>query len=295
VRLLVAMPDMLLRDPRKEKPMTNFGKLALSFLALPALLLASSSAFAVDTPAACGKFDFNANGLGCEVKVEGGCEAECTPIKFIAACEGGCTLTATSQCTGNCGVSCIAQCDPAKLDCIEGCHTECEQPFIADCKASYPDRDCVTDAEASCTQHCRTNCKVVPSSCTEHCDQCCSGACTSNVNLDCDLKCYADVEGGCRVACQQPTGGLFCNGQYVNASDIKGCIDGLLAQGLQVDVSAQGTVTCDLSGCDAVGDVNAGGMFCSASPGQDSPFAPLAVAVGMAAAGISVARRRNRR
>ncbi len=273
----------------------NFGKLALSLLALPTLLLASSSALAITPPAQCGTFNFDKNGLGCEVKIEGGCEAECTPLKFIAACDGGCTLTATQTCTGGCGVSCIAQCDPAKLDCIQGCHDECEQPFIDDCQAKYPTRDCVVDAEASCTQHCRNNCKVVPSSCTEHCDQCCSGACTSNVNLDCDLKCYADVEGGCKVACQQPAGGLFCNGQYVNATDVQSCIDALIEQGLEVNVSARGECVCTITGCDCTGSAEAPGGFCAAAPGRESPFESTIVALGMAAAGISVARRRNRK
>jgi hypothetical protein len=275
--------------------MTNFGKLALSLLALPSFLLASSTAFAITTPAECGKFDFNENGLGCEVKVEGGCAAECRSINFVAGCTGGCTLTATSSCTNNCGVSCIAQCDPSKLDCVAGCHTECEQPFTADCKSKHPERDCVADAQASCTDYCRSQCQVQPSNCTEHCDTCCSGACTSNANMDCDIQCYAKLEGGCKVACTQPTGGLFCNGQYVNASDVQSCINALVAQGLEVNVSARGECTCTLSGCDCGGDAQAGGLACAAAPSHDSPFAPIAIAVGMAAASISVARRRNRK
>jgi hypothetical protein len=275
--------------------MANFGKLALSFLALPVLLLASSSAFAITTPPECGKFDFNENGFGCEVKVEGGCDADCTSLKFIAGCEGGCTATATSQCTGSCGVSCIAQCDPSKLDCVQGCHDECEQPFIADCQAKHSDRDCVADAEASCTSYCRNQCQVQPSNCTEHCDTCCSGACTATVNLDCDISCYAKLEGGCRVQCQEPSGALFCNGQYVGASDVGSCINALLEQGLQVDVSARGEVTCDLSGCNSSGSASAGGFACAASPGQESPLPATAVALGMVAVGISAARRRNRK
>lgn len=275
--------------------MTNFGKLALSLLALPSFLLASSTAFAFTTPAECGKFDFNANSLGCEVKVEGGCTAECRSINFTAGCSGGCTLTANASCTDNCGVSCIAQCDPAKLDCVAGCHSECEQPYVADCKSKHPDRDCVEDSKASCTSYCRSQCQVQPSSCTEHCDTCCTGACTATVNLDCDIQCYAKLEGGCKVACSKPEGGLFCNGQYVNATDVQGCINALVAQGLDVNVSARGECTCTLSGCDCGGGAQAGGLACAAAPSNDSPFAPIAIAMGVAAASISVARRRNRK
>ncbi|TKD12845.1 hypothetical protein [Polyangium fumosum] len=278
--------------------MADFGKLVLSVLAFPALLLASSQALAITTPPECGKFDFNKNGLGCEIRVEGGCEADCTSLRFTAGCEGGCTASASTSCTNNCGESCIAECDPSKLDCIQGCHDECEQPFIADCQANYPQRDCVTDAKASCTSRCRTQCQVQPSNCIEHCDTCCTGACTANINMDCDLTCYAKLEGGCRVQCQEPTGALFCNDQYVFASDVKGCISALLEQGLQVDVSAQaqGECTITLGGADCAGSGEASGLGCSASPGQaESPFAMTGIALGLAAMGISASRRRNRK
>lgn len=279
--------------------MTNFGKLALSLLALPAALLMSSSAFAIDTPAACGNFDFNKNGFGCEIKVEGGCNAECRPINFIAGCKGGCTASASTQCTGDCGTSCLATCNPAALNCMNGCHAECDEPAKARCEASHPPPyDCVSAAKAACKGHCEDACNVPmmgQDPCQDHCVACCNGSCTTNINMDCDLECYAKLEGGCKVACTQPSGGLFCNGQFVNASDVQGCIDALIAQGLEVNVEARGECVCDLSGCDCGGSANAGGLACAANPFNESPFAPVAIAVGMAAAGISVARRRNRK
>jgi hypothetical protein len=277
--------------------MTNFGKLALSLLALPTMLLASSAALAA-VPPECGKFITEDGSIAdCRVVVSGGCDVECTPLKFQAGCSGGCTVSANATCTNDCGVSCIAQCDPAKLDCVTGCHDECEQPFIADCKANpmHASRDCVEDAKASCTSYCRNQCKVQPSNCTEHCDTCCTGACTATINMDCDISCYAKLEGGCRGQCEAPSGAVFCNDQYVNAADPQKCIDALIAQGIEVDVSARGECTCTLSGCDCDGNASAGGLACAATPGHESPFAPAAVALGMMAAGISVARRKNRK
>jgi hypothetical protein len=287
-------------DPiRKEKPMTNFGKLALSLLAIPGLMLVSSTAFAFNTPAECGNFDFNKNSAGCAIKVEGGCTAECKPLNFVAGCKGGCSVSATTMCTGDCGTQCLAQCNPAALDCMNGCHTECDQPAIARCQMTNPPPyDCVAAAKAACQGHCEDSCNVPmmgADPCQDHCIACCSGSCTTDVNMSCDLQCFATLEGGCNVACTRPEGGLFCNGQYVNASDVQGCISALVAQGLQVDVSAQASVTCGITGCDGTGTGSVGGLSCAAAPGTESPFAPIVVAMGMAAAGISMSRRRNRK
>ena len=279
--------------------MTNFGKLALSLLALPGLMLASSTAFAFTTPAECGKFNFDENALGCEVKVEGGCTAECTPLNFVAGCKGGCTVSATTMCTGSCGATCLAQCNPVALNCMNGCHEECDQNAIKRCEGiNPPPYDCVSAGKATCQGHCEQSCAVPMKGadpCVEHCEACCHGSCTTDVNMDCDLQCFAKLEGGCKVACTQPSGGLFCNGQFVNASDVDSCIKALVAQGLKIDVSATAQVTCDLSGCDGDGNASVGGLACAAAPGTESPFAPIAIAMGMAAAGISMSRRRNRK
>ncbi len=281
--------------------MTNLGKLALSLLALPTMLLASSSAMALNVPPECGKFiTDDAAFADCKVVTTGGCDAQCTPIKFIAGCTGGCTATASTSCSnttnGTCGAQCMKDCNPAQLDCVSGCLSECKQPFIDSCTSKHPERDCVVDADASCTDYCRNTCKVPPASgCEDHCNTCCTGACTSNINLDCDIACYAKLEGGCKVQCEAPSGAIFCNGQYVNATDPQSCINALIAQGVEVDVSARGECTITLGGADCDGTANAGGFGCSAQPGSDSPFAPVIVGMGLAAAAISVSRRRNRK
>jgi hypothetical protein len=277
--------------------MINLSKLTLSLLALPALLLASTSASAYTTPPECGAFNFDENSAGCEIRVKASCSVDCSSLNFVAGCDGGCVAKPTPGCKDNCGPPCVAECDPSKLDCITGCHDECEQPFISDCQKAHPERDCANDAKASCTGYCRDQCKVQPSNCLEHCDTCCAGACTSLSNMECDLSCYAKLEGSCKAQCDAPSGALFCNGQYVGASDVDACINALLAQGLQVNAEAKGEVKCDLNGCDALGSANVGGLGCSASPapGSESPFAAMALAVGIAGAGISAARRRSRK
>ncbi len=281
--------------------MANFGKLVLSFLAFPAMLLGSSQAFAITTPPECGTFDFNTNGFDCKIRVKAECSLDCSSLSFQAGCKGGCMGEPIPGCTDPCGDTCLAECNPQALDCIAGCHTECEQPFIDRCNTEHPERDCVTDAKASCTGYCRDACAVMPSGCEDHCLTCCSGSCTSYENMSCDISCYAKLEGSCKAACDTPEGALMCKDgdgryQYVNATSVKACVSALVAQGLQVDASAQGEVTCDLSGCDGTGSAGIGGIGCSASPGQaESPFAVTGIALGIAAMGISAARRRNRK
>jgi hypothetical protein len=102
------------------------------------------------------------------------------------------------------------------------------------------------------------------------CHTCCDGSCSAQINFSCDFQCFADVRGGCDVQCQQPSGAIFCNGQYVHASDVEACITYLATQGITVDVSARGSLQCGPNGCtgkasgcavsEVVGDVGSGGL-----------------------------------
>jgi len=282
--------------------MADFSKLVLSVLALPALLLASSQALAIDTPPECGRFDFNANGFDCKIKVQADCTVDCSSLNFQAGCSGGCMGEPIPGCTDPCGDTCLAECNPQAVDCVAGCHKECEQPFIDKCNVDHPGRDCVTDAKASCTGYCRDACAVMPSGCEDHCLTCCSGSCTSYANMKCDIDCYAKLEGSCKAQCGAD-GALMCKDadgryQFVNVTNVQTCVNALIAQGLQVDVSAQaqGECTITLGGADCGGSGEASGFGCSASKGQtESPFAVTGIALGLAAMGISAARRRNRK
>ncbi|MCA9625269.1 MAG: hypothetical protein KC731_39875, partial [Myxococcales bacterium] len=179
----------------------------------------------------CGKFDFS-GGLNCKIEVEGGCTAQCTPLSFKAGCSGGCTATATTDCTGSCGTQCLAECNPELLDCFAGCHAECDAEVEQLCLSKNdPGVDCKEQAVAQCDMHCETSCEVPPSDCQDHCVSCCNGGCTTQANFSCDFDCFAELKGGCDVACQKPEGAIFCNGQYVYASDIQACITWLAERG----------------------------------------------------------------
>jgi len=94
------------------------------------------------------------------------------------------------------------------------------------------------------------------------------------------------------VQCQKPEGAIFCNGQFVHASDVKACITYLATQGIMVDASATGTVGCDLSGCHESGSSKG----CSVSPlsARTGGAAAGAFALLALAAGVVRSRRRSR-
>src|SRR5258706_7139460 len=91
----------------------------------------------------CGNFDFS-SGISCKIQVSGGCSANCSPLRFEAACNGMCSATADTTCVNNCGTTCVAMCNPALLDCFAGCHAECDQPTVDLCKQKHPTDDCAT-------------------------------------------------------------------------------------------------------------------------------------------------------
>ncbi len=253
----------------------KFKALFISLLAVTFALARGSNRAQAQSAESCGNFDFS-SGISCKIEVEGGCQAQCTPLKFEAACTGGCSVEADTQCVDSCGTQCVLTCDPSLLDCFAGCHSECDAPTQELCESNGTRDDCADVAIAECDIHCNESCEVPPSDCQEHCNRCCTGSCTTQVNFDCNLSCFAELEGGCDVQCAKPNGALFCNGQYVNASDIEECILYLSQQGIDVDVSARGSVTCDLSGCE--GDGSTG---CSAASTTGSAFSLLLMAFAL--------------
>lgn len=266
-------------------------RLVAAVLATLPLALAASSAHAAEP---CGKFDFSEGTFSCKIEVEGGCSAQCTPLKFEAGCTGGCTATASTSCVDSCGTTCIQQCNPELLDCFAGCHAECDEPVKQECMNKHPGDDCVELSVAQCDIHCKDSCEVPPSNCQEHCTSCCSGGCVTQTNYDCDYQCFADLQGGCDVQCSKPAGALFCNGQYVFASDIEECITFLANEGITVDVSARGEIECDLNGC--TGDGATSSPLCAASNvGLGAAGAGGLGAVLTSLAFSLVANRRRRR
>lgn len=273
--------------------MKTMGLVSAAFAAC-ALMFTASSALAQTSGEnePCGKFDFS-GGFDCKIEVEGGCTAQCTPLSFKAGCTGGCNASASTDCTGSCGTQCLAECNPELLDCFAGCHGECDADVQAQCEAKGGSTDCAEQAVAQCDMHCESACEVPPSDCQDHCVSCCNGGCTTQVNFDCDFDCFAELKGGCDVQCSKPDGALFCNGQYVYASDIKECIAWLLEQGIEVDASASASLSCDGGSCDLASALDSGCTVNDAISGGDLPEAEGLLAMMLLGLGVTVRRRRR--
>lgn len=245
------------------------------------LMLVSSAALATPSAASCKNAQLIANGM-CNFEVSGGCTAMCTPLNFVAACDGECTAAPEVTCTGGCEASCMGSCTPGSIDCEGSCTTSCN----ASCMTSCVGADCQTDCDADCANRCKVSCEVNPPTCDASCKIACDTSCTVQANIDCHFGCTGNLQGGCTTQCATPKGALFCDGQYVNAGDSAAdCLTYLENQGFQT------SVTCTVaSGCNLTGAV------CSAGPAvgyADDGVGIAAIAGVMMGLGLVVSRRRR--
>jgi MYXO-CTERM domain-containing protein len=90
-------------------------------------------------------------------------------------------------------------------------------------------------------------------------------------NISCDVDCTTALTGGCNTQCSQPSGGLFCDNQYIDVGAVTDC-----------SFSINVTTTGSLSTSCAV-----------AAPGTGSPFGLPAGLAAVAGLGLLIARRRR--
>jgi MYXO-CTERM domain-containing protein len=81
------------------------------------------------------------------------------------------------------------------------------------------------------------------------------------------------------VACSKPEGAIFCNGQYVNATNAKECIAYLATRQIKVDTSASGSLSCTGTDCAGIGSVKGCSSGASANGYGYGAFAVLAMAL----------------
>ncbi|HVH47761.1 MAG TPA: hypothetical protein VM925_35740 [Labilithrix sp.] len=258
---------------------------------------------------ACGNIDVKANAT-CKVEVEGGCTAQCEPVRFEASCaakletqcQGQCSASATVDCQASCKGSCTGQCEanPGSLDCSASCRASCEGDCSGKCSSSGNKSECEASCKATCSGSCDAECTGTPPSatCDAKCEASCKGSCKAEANVDCQISCQskgyaqckANLQGGCTARCEKPEGALFCDGQYVDTGDnLKNCIAALDAY-LNVKVDASGSASCDNGTCEAKGEASAS---CNASP-TEAPASSAWLLAGLGTV-IGVAARRRKR
>lgn len=231
---------------------------------------------------ACNNIEVSASAR-CKVETAGGCTAQCTPLKLEAACagklevqcSGECNASASLDCKSSCTGSCKGQCEanPGSFDCSASCQASCEADCSGKCSSSGNRTECEASCKATCGGSCEAKCEGTPPSatCEGKCNASCEGSCQGKANINCQIdcqskgyaECKAKLEGGCKAKCTEPSGALFCDGQYVDTgNNLQNCIDALNAY-LKVKVEASGSAECEGSSCSAEGKVNA---TCGAAP-----------------------------
>lgn len=292
------------------KKTMRFSSIFASMLSVAAFTFFSANAHATDL-SSCGDIALDSTAQ-CEVDVSGGCSAKCTPVNVVASCSaqlqvscnGNCTASADVSCTGSCDSTCETSCNanPGSFDCEGDCTGTCEGNCSSQCSSDSSNTNCMAECKANCSGSCSGKCTgVAPSAdCTTKCQGSCGGSCTASANATCNINCQAQGEascetqitGGCTAACSSPKGAIFCNGQFVNASDVDNCVDALKSL-LNIQVSGSASSSCDGGTCEAEAQGQASAS-CSAAPGE-SPVSGgmLFAAIGMF--GAAVARRKSQK
>lgn len=249
---------------------------------IPALATLGFAATASAETNPCGNIEFTSV-TECHFEFEGGCKAKCEPLSFEAACDGQCNAEVSVDCTASCQADCSAECDvdPGSFDCSANCQASCEASAGAECGG---DNDCVAYANARCESDCSVQCEATPptAECSAQCEASCSGSCEAEANFDCSAECSVDLQGGCEADCDAPEGALFCDGQYLAISDIPACVDYLIST---FSIELEFSVDIDVDGA-------AEGCSVSSAP-KDAGFGAM-FGVGLAAAGLTIARARRR-
>lgn len=261
----------------------------------------------------CGGIEIGASSK-CEIRVEGGCTASCTPVNFTAqcsaelyvGCNGMCSLDAELSCTASCEASCNTECavDPPKFDCAASCRADCNAECDASCKTAEDTPRCRSSCQSTCGGKCEAKCEAAPpmADCKAKCQSSCSGSCEAKANMSCQVDCQAKgfvtcetkLEGGCKTACTKPDGALFCDGQYVDVQDqIDKCVEALADFQIEVTGYARGDANCERGTCTATGEA---GFSCAQSgSGAGESGSALGILGAIAAFGLAVGRRKNDR
>lgn len=256
--------------------------------------------------AACGDLYFQGSGnFECEVYVDPPeCKAKCEPLSFEAecaaelrvGCDAECNIMAEASCTTTCQGSCTAECNGGEFDCEAYCEGNCTADCDAECSAAANKGECRASCEATCQGECTAGCNVQAPDCEAQCQGCCSGECTADVNMDCQVNCQAEgyvnckaeLQGGCEAQCDSGEGSMFCDGQWVQSTNIDDCA-AALAAAFSIEVTYYADAECEGNTCKAEA-----GCSCSTVPSQ-SDFSLGFLGLGAAVLGLAGVRRVSRR
>lgn len=256
---------------------------ALMSSALVSLLMTSNAGASLEQ---CGGVYIFAEAQ-CQFQTTEECSTNCTTVavetscaaQIYPSCEANCTATATAECSTDCTTVCTTDCDPTAGDagvaadagtaepeqprnCMGMCMSNCQQ----DCSETCADNDrqgpcrscCAHNCSDKCEEQCKDEPEVVPvEACPETCTKVCTGSCTAQANAECQIDCQAyvyamcetDTVETCETECETTGGAIFCDGQFLNATDVEECSAELAAEiDIHVEVELAVDVDVDVSG-----------------------------------------------
>jgi hypothetical protein len=222
----------------------NFEKAWISAALLGSLLWFADTSPARAALNECGGIFLSADSK-CEYREKEQCMTECTTAtvetacvaQIYTTCQNQCTTTASASCESSCSQGCTTECQtevatPQPPSCMELCASDCEHTCQDGGKGERG--GCCSH---TCNAHCEDKCKnspaatTKPEECTTTCMNACSGSCTAQVNVQCQLdcqtntytQCQTELVQTCETKCMDDGGAIFCDGQFVNASNANSC------------------------------------------------------------------------
>ena len=238
----------------------------------------------------------------CEVvSVEQSCAAQ-----LYSSCETECTTDAGTTCSETCQPVCVEQCTgaaaPASSDDI--CHKDCAGDCDGKCaSADNGDRchaTCSDTWDRKCGERCRNDDQAV--NCSDKCVTACDGSCISTSDTTCQINCqtnsFLDCETTtveqCHTECTNRGGAIFCDDQFLNASDLEACASELVDKiSIHVDISAALTVavTTQVDTTSTAAKNKTGCSLAAAPPRNGSAWGTAALLAGT----VLLRRRRQSR
>jgi hypothetical protein len=231
-------------------------------------VLVASVVWSADTMTARAELDecggiFLTGDANCEYREREECMTECKTetvevacaAKTYTSCESECTATSTTSCESSCSEVCTTDCEtqvatPEPPNCMGLCVSDCKK----NCSNGGRGRSGACCAH-NCNKRCEDKCKAEPppvtkpAECTQTCTNACSGSCTAEANLECQLNCQTtevfdecetETIETCTTTCEKEGGAIFCDGQFVNASNARSCAAELKAKfDFNIDVRAE--------------------------------------------------------
>lgn len=252
----------------------------------------------------------------CEFKPVQECKTTCSTTsveqvcsaKTSTMCSSSCTTTDTTSCVKTRTDSCKKECETISSKsshevCVSECTDECTSDATSKGKFHGDNNVC----GKACAHNCNARCDSCSTSdqdteCMTKCTSIVENECTEQVNRDCVLDCQTDTYESCQTdtvntcntSCTDKGGAIFCDGQFLEASNLQDCADQLAAEfSFNIDVNIHATV----NGNGTVTTTNSDGSKTTSSKCSYGP-APrngAGMFVGaLAALGVVVARRRRR-